>query len=225
MLNAIDNVLRFLVHNFFKTIGVLVFNLLFRTIYVNGHNVPKKGGCIVCPNHSSFWDPPLVGCVTYARQFRFMARNTLFNVPVWGTLLRYMGAFPVKRGTIDRKSWANLIQLVEDGEAVFLFPEGTRTLTGDIQEGKPGTGMLVYMSKAKVLPVYVHGAFESWPKGQKLPKFFKTLYVIYGELMDFTEDFKKEESKDTYVIITNKIIDRIKALKAELLEKYPRLKK
>jgi len=214
----IDRILGFLVHNFFKTLAVLIFNCLYRTVYINGGNIPKKGGCLVMPNHSSFWDPPLVGCVTYRRQFKFMARDTLFRFPVWGTLLRYMGAFPVRRGAVDRKSWDALVQKVNEGEVVTFFPEGTRTLDGEIQKGKPGTGMLVHRARTKVIPVYMHGTYGAWPKGRKFPRFFRRLTVIYGEPIDFSGYFEKEGTKELYVEITEKIIDRIKELKKARLE-------
>jgi 1-acyl-sn-glycerol-3-phosphate acyltransferase len=213
----IDKVMSFIVQSLFKVLCVIVFNLLYRTRYINGRNIPSRGGCVVTPNHSSFWDPPLIGTVTFRRVFKFMARDTLFKIPVWGTLLSWMGAFPVKRGTIDRKSWAAFVDKVNDGECVMLFPEGTRTTDGEIQRGKPGTGMLIYKAKAKVIPVYAHGLFEAWPKGKKLPNFFKRITVLFGEPLDLSEYFAREESKQVFIEITDRIMDSIRGLKTELL--------
>jgi 1-acyl-sn-glycerol-3-phosphate acyltransferase len=221
----LDKVMGFLVQSFFKVLTILVFNLLYRTKYINGRNIPSTGGCVVAPNHSSFWDPPLIGTVTFRRVFKFMARDTLFKTPVWGTMLGWMGAFPVKRGTIDRKSWAVFVNKVKNGECVMFFPEGTRTPDGEIQPGKPGTGMLIYKAKAKVIPVYAHGLFDAWPKGKKFPNFFKRITVLYGEPMDLTEYFNREESKQVYIEITARIMDRIKELKKDVLARLAAEKK
>ncbi|HRU39590.1 MAG TPA: lysophospholipid acyltransferase family protein [Candidatus Goldiibacteriota bacterium] len=216
-MSLFDRVMIWITQNFCKIFTLFVFKVFYRTKYINSHNIPKKGGFIMCPNHSSFFDPPLIGSVTFKRIFRFMARDTLFKKSFGGTMIKWMGAFPVKRGTVDRKSWDTLVKLVQNGEAVMLFPEGTRTENGEIQDGKPGAGMLIYKARARVVPVYAHGVYEAWPKGQKRPSLFKKIYVIYGEPMDFTEYFNMEESKEVYVKITELVMARIRSLKAELM--------
>jgi 1-acyl-sn-glycerol-3-phosphate acyltransferase len=216
-MNLLDKIMCYITQNFCKVFTWLVFHLFYRTRYINGRNIPKKGGCVVMPNHSSFFDPPLIGSVTFGRIFRFMARDTLFKNPVGGTLIRWMGAFPVRRGGVDMESWNAFIRLVNNGEVVMLFPEGTRTLTGEIQPGKPGAGMLIYKARAKVIPVYAHGVFAAWPKGRKFPSLFKRITVIYGEPMDLTEYFNMKEGREVYTQITDRIMDRIKELKQEVL--------
>ncbi len=212
----IDRALRFVVHNFFKTAALSFFKVFYGLKFYDVHNIPQKEGGIVMPNHASFWDPPLVGCVSYKRMFRFMARDSLFRVPGWGRLLRYMGAFPVKRGAVDRRAWKELSGIVEKGGLVTIFPEGTRSPDGNIKEGKPGAGMLVYMTKAKVIPVYIDGSHKAWPKGKKLPALFRKIRIIYGEEMDFSGYFEKKGSKEVYIEITEKIIERIKELREKL---------
>ena len=78
---------------------------------------------------------------------------------------------------------------------------------------KPGTGMLIYNAKAKVLPVYIHNSRNAWPKGSPFPKLFLKIHVVYGELISFDDCFEKEPSKELYVEITNRVMDRIKALR------------
>ncbi len=216
-MNLFDKIMCYITQNFCKIFTWLVFNVVYRTTYINGHNIPKKGGFVLAPNHSSFWDPPLIGSVTFLRIFRFMARDTLFRNPIGGAMIRWMGAFPVRRGAVDRKSWDTFARLINNGEAVMLFPEGTRTPDGEIQPGKAGAGMLIYKSRALVVPVYAHGSYAAWPKGRKFPSFFKRIHVIYGEPMDFTEYFNAEEGREVYTQITDRIMERIKGLKTELL--------
>ena len=216
-MNGFDKTMRFIVQNFFKAFTVLVSYVLYDVKYINKHNIPKKGGCVIAANHSSFFDPPFVGSVTFRRIFRFMAKDTIFKSPIFGALMRWMGAFPVKRANMDRKAWRTFVKIVESGECVMLFPEGTRTPDGQIHQGKAGVGMLIHMAKTPVVPVYVHGLFEIWPKGQKLPKFFKKAVAIFGKPMDFSEYFGSKGCRGIYLQITDKIMARIKELKKELL--------
>jgi 1-acyl-sn-glycerol-3-phosphate acyltransferase len=212
-----ERIMIYITQNFCKVFTLLLFKLLYRTRYVNGHNIPKKGGFVMAPNHSSYFDPPLIGSVTFSRIFRFMARDTLFKSRIGGALISWMGAFPVRRGGIDRKSWDIFVSLVKRGECVMLFPEGTRTIDGQLQPGKPGAGMLIYKARAVVVPVYAHGVFDAWPKGQKGPSLFKRITVKYGEPMDLTYYFDMEESKDVYTQITDAVMKRIAQLKEEVL--------
>jgi 1-acyl-sn-glycerol-3-phosphate acyltransferase len=210
LLLVIHNIIRFLIWSFYK---------IFFGFRVEGiENLPKKGGLIIMPNHGSYFDPPAAGIVNFKRVCRFMARDTLFKNPVMGWLLPYLGAFPVKRGKVDRDSWSKFIELVHTGSAVVFFPEGTRTETGEIQEGKVGSGMLVYQSKAQVMPVYIHGAYKAWPKGGKM-KFFTPITVVYGRVLSFDDCFAKPEGRETYEEITCRIINEIRRMKAEYIEK------
>ncbi|HDT15296.1 MAG TPA: 1-acyl-sn-glycerol-3-phosphate acyltransferase [Firmicutes bacterium] len=200
---------------FSRLIKILFF--IFLKMEVKGReNFPEKGGIIVMPNHSSYLDPPLVGTMNTKRLFRFMARHTLFRNFLFGRGIKLTGAFPVKRGRIDRGAWSKFTEVIKAGYPVVFFPEGTRTLDGELQKGKPGTGMLVYASKAPVLPVYIHGAYDIWPKGGKL-KLFRRAAVIYGKPMTFEKYFDMPEGREVYEKITEDVMDAIKKLKEDYL--------
>lgn len=203
--------------NICKILTLILFNVLYTTRYIDGKNIPKKGGVVICPNHTSYIDPPLIGSATFSRIFRFMARDTLFKSRFTGAVITWMGAFPVRRAAVDRKSWAMFVKLVQQGECVMLFPEGTRTEDGEIHEGKPGAGMLLYKAKALVVPVYTHGLFAAWPKGQKEPHLFKRITVKYGEPMDMADLYNLPESKEVYQQITDRVMERIRGLKQDVL--------
>jgi len=205
------------VHNFSKLFMWIFFRLVYFTEIIDSKNVPSTGGFIAALNHSSFFDPPLIGISTWRRMFRFMARDTLFRFPVWGSLLHYLGAIPIKRASVDRNAWDKVISTVQSGHIVSLFPEGTRTLDGEIHEGKAGTGMLVYKSKCRVIPVYINGSFKAWKKASLLPLPFIKMDLIFGEPLSFEEQFKKEEKKETYIEITAIIMAEIKKLKEKYL--------
>ncbi|MFP4466290.1 MAG: lysophospholipid acyltransferase family protein [Candidatus Goldiibacteriota bacterium] len=210
----------FLLSRFIK----LLF-MIFLKVEVKGReNFPDKGGIIVMPNHSSYLDPPLVGTMNTKRLFRFMARHTLFRNFIFGGIIKLTGAFPVKRGRIDRGAWSKFNEVVKEGYPVVFFPEGTRTLDGELQQGKPGTGMLVYASGAPVLPVYIHGAYDVWPKGGRL-KLFKRVTVIYGKPMTFEKYLEMPEGREVYEQITSDIMNEIKRLKDEHLKDMEEKKK
>jgi 1-acyl-sn-glycerol-3-phosphate acyltransferase len=149
-----------------------------------------------------------------------MARDTLFKFPVWGSFLHYLGAIPIKRATVDRSAWDKVISTVQAGHIVSLFPEGTRTLDGEIHPGKAGTGMLVYKSKCRVIPLYIHGTYKAWKKTQFLPMPFNKMDIICGEPLSFEEQFKKEDTKETYIEITTIIMAEINRLKAKYMAEY-----
>jgi len=217
MKKILNDIMTFIVTWLGRIVCIIFFKIFYFLKVKNKKNIPQNGGLIIMANHSSFFDPPLVGSATWKRMLKFMARSSLF-IPVWGQLLKWMGSFPVKRGVVDRAAYDALINYVRQGEVVVFFPEGTRSPDGNIQNGKPGTGMLVYKSRAKVLPVYIHNSGRAWPKG-KFPRLFVPITVVFGEVMDFSEYFLKEPTKELYVEITKKIIERLKDMQKDYLSK------
>jgi len=217
MKKILNDIITFIVTWLGRIVCIIFYKIFYFLKVKNKKNIPQNGGLIIMANHSSFFDPPLVGSATWKRMLKFMARSSLF-IPVWGQLLKWMGSFPVKRGVVDRAAYDALINYVRQGEVVVFFPEGTRSPDGNIQNGKPGTGMLVYKSRAKVLPVYIHNSGRAWPKG-KFPRLFVPITVVFGEVMDFSEYFLKEPTKELYVEITKKIIERLKDMQKDYLSK------
>lgn len=216
----IDLFIFVIIHNFSKVFLWIYYRLFHFTEVIDSKNVPSKGGFIAAANHSSFFDPPLIGITTWRRMFRFMARDTLFRFPVWGQFLHYLGAIPIKRATVDRSAWDKVISTVQAGHIVSLFPEGTRTLDGEIHDGKAGTGMLVYKSKCPVIPLYIHGTFHAWKKTSLFPVPFRKIDVIFGKPIMFDEQFKKEDKKETYIEITGIVMAEIRKLKEKYMAEH-----
>ncbi|MDR0652317.1 MAG: 1-acyl-sn-glycerol-3-phosphate acyltransferase [Synergistaceae bacterium] len=152
-----------------------VFRLFFRLynrLEVRGlSNVPNEGPMLVASNHASFVDPPLVGSVLPIR-LRYLAKESLFRVPLLGFLIRTLGAVPVAREDSQRAGAVMklLLALLKDGECVLLFPEGSRTEDGRLKPLEAGVAYLSVKTGVPVLPVYVKGSFEAWPKGKALPR-------------------------------------------------------
>ncbi|MDD5259899.1 MAG: lysophospholipid acyltransferase family protein [bacterium] len=207
--------LYFLGHSFFK----LLFTGIFRLKIKGAENIPADGPALICANHQSFIDPPLVGSAV-KRPVHYMARHDLFTVPVLGWLISRVKAFPVKRsGVGDPGAFKNIQRLLEGKEIVLLFPEGTRSRDGYLQKPLPGAGLIVYQAKdIPVIPCYVDGSREVLPRGSKFLHYHR-LKVIFGKPIDFSAYYQKERSKDLYREMSARIMQEIANLKAQANDK------
>jgi 1-acyl-sn-glycerol-3-phosphate acyltransferase len=185
-----------------------LINLLFQTKGYGLEYIPDTGPFIVVANHASFLDPYLIGFTSIHRQVGFMAKEELFRIPVFGSIIRYCGAFPVKRGMYDESAIQNFHDFLHSGKPLVLFVEGTRTLTGELQKAKKGSGMLLYNAKVPVIPAYIDGTFACWPKGKLLPKPGKTS-VTYGPPIHLDDLYQDEPEKATYQKIAVRIMESI----------------
>ncbi|MGP4071955.1 lysophospholipid acyltransferase family protein [Piscibacillus sp. B03] len=188
-------------YKFAKTVVGLIFRLLFKIKVIGKENIPKNGPVIICSNHISNFDPPVVG-ITSARDIHFMAKEELFEKPWLGKLLTNLGAFPVKRGMRDRNALRNGLKLLEEGNALGLFPEGTRSKNGEVKKGLAGAGFFAMRSDATVIPCAIIGTYKKFSK----------LKVVYGQPINF-ESLNKE--KPGAQEVTDEIMDHIKRLLEE----------
>ena len=145
-------------------------SLYFRFATVGMENVPREGPFVLACNHVSYLDPYFCGYGCRVREVGFMAKEELFRVPVFSWFIRISGAFPIKRGTYDGDAFAVFFERLREGRPVTVYPEGTRSVDGELHRGKRGIGMLLHKAKVPVIPVYLQGTFRAWPKGRALPK-------------------------------------------------------
>lgn len=139
-------------------------------------NIPKDEPVVLCPNHSSNWDPILLICALGREaNLRIMGKNQLFKIPILRTFLRKMGVFPVDRGNSDIGAVKNSIQALRDGSTLLVFPEGTR-VRGKKKDVRPkgGIAMIAIRSGAKLLPVYI---------GVK-KRLFSKVPILFGKPFD-----------------------------------------
>lgn len=177
-------------------------------------NVPRTGGVIVASNHASYLDPPVIGAGSRRmRMIHFMARDTLFDNPFLGWLLPRVGVIPLNRERGgDLKAMKTAIQLLKDGAGVALFPEGTRTDDGNLQEAKSGVGFLVAKGNVPVVPVYIHGSYEALSKHSGGLK-RTPITVIFGQLITQEKIESLGKGRDAYPAIGKLIMDSIADLK------------
>src|SRR4051794_14524281 len=128
----------------------------FRLGRIGHENVPKSGAVLLVSNHRSFLDPFVVACCV-RRPLYFVAKQELFANRLQGWLLNALGAFPIRRGESDEESMATARELLERGEAVVIFPEGTRVRSGGLGAPRRGAGRLALETAAPVVPVAVAG--------------------------------------------------------------------
>ena len=133
--------------------------VIWRVRIVGRENVPQTGGFVLAPSHRSMMDIPLAALVT-PRRIRFMGKKSLFAVPVLGTLFRRLGGFPVARDGTDRKAVRESVAMLEAGEVLCVYPEGTRQHGPKIQPLQPGAAYLALRSGVPIVPVGIAGTEE-----------------------------------------------------------------
>ncbi len=181
-----------------KALVSAVFYPLYRIQVIGKENFPKEGGVLLCANHIDNLDPPVVG-ITAPRPVRFMAKEELFQMPVLKGLLPRLHAFPVKRGMSDRQAMRTALGVLKNGEVVGLFPEGTRSKTGELQKGLAGAGFFALRGNAVVMPCAIIGSYKP----------FRRLKVIYGKPLDMTLYRERKASAEE---VTEVIMDEIRKL-------------
>jgi len=142
--------------------------LAWKVRVFNRHHEPTRGGAVYICNHQSFLDPILMS-FALRRPMGYMARDTLFRMPGFKHLIKALNAFPVRRGTADTGAMKEAMRRLKAGRQVVIFAEGTRTQDGKIGQFLKGVSLLSQRSAEWTVPVVIDGAFEAWPRTQKLP--------------------------------------------------------
>lgn len=131
------------------------------------HNIPKTGAALLVSNHLSYLDVFVIG-IPLHRPLNYVARSTLF-LPGLGALIRSVGGFPIQREGMGASGLKETLKRLRRGGIVILFPEGTRSLDGQLGELKSGIAVLASKAKVPIIPAAVAGTFEAWPRSQWLP--------------------------------------------------------
>ncbi|MGJ3252179.1 MAG: lysophospholipid acyltransferase family protein [Elainellaceae cyanobacterium] len=157
-----------LYHAFKWTVVSPMLHLYFRGQIHDADRVPQHGPLIIVSNHASDFDPPIVSsCIR--RPVAYMAKEELFKVPILGRAIHLYGAYPVKRGAADRSAIRQAIAKLEDGWAVGVFLQGTRTPDARIPSPKLGAALIAAKTQVPLLPVSVWGTQAIIQKGSSLP--------------------------------------------------------
>jgi 1-acyl-sn-glycerol-3-phosphate acyltransferase len=160
----------------------LVFVLLYRRRVANARACPEQGPVLVVANHQSHFDPPCIGS-SLSRHVCFVARAGLFKQPAFARLIGLLNAFPIKDdGGSDTAAIRTALDILKQRRVLLIFPEGTRSSTGEIQPFKRGAWLLLSRAKCTVLPAAIDGAFDAWPRSRKFPRLFsRPIRVRFGQ--------------------------------------------
>ena len=131
-------------------------------------HVPPSGPALLVANHQSFFDPDLVGLAA-RRHLCYLARKTLFQNRLFAYVIRSLRAIPIDQEGIGIEGMRTILEQLEAGRAVLVFPEGERTYDGMIHPPRPGVALLIKKSQAPVVPVGIAGAYQAWPRHRRFP--------------------------------------------------------
>ena len=188
-----------------------VYFKIFHRLKVYGvQNIPSSGAFILASNHLSFFDPPALGC-RLPRNLHYFARDSLFFWPL-GNLIRHLNSNPVNRKQLDLATLRSVIKVLESGDPLLVFPEGTRSLDGNIGVGKKGIGLLLAKSQTDVLPARVIGGHKVLGKGMVIPRIGNQLVVKYGSLLKMDQLDPGKSDPNRYETIANRILAEISKL-------------
>ncbi len=188
---------------FFKSAGKAFYNLQL----VNEDKLVKEGGVMMAANHESFLDPPLIG-ISHPINVTYLARKTLFKgIAKW--LYTRWDAIPVDQENPDMTGLKKIIKALKGGKKVVMFPEGERTLTGDLNPALPGVGLIIAKSQSVVQPMRIFGARDALPRGSGKLK-MEQIAVVVGDPIYFDkETLKQYRGKEGYQKIADIVMQAI----------------
>ena len=168
-------------YGFCEIIFPWIFKIWLRWEVFGRENIPAEGPVVIAANHLSLLDPPVLGAAA-TRKVHFMAKSELFKPAWFGALIRKLGAFPVRRGAMDRDAIKTGLTILKENKVLAVFSEGTRSKTGELGRAGGGAFMMAVKCKAKIVPAYIYGTdlkrHPGWPK----------VRVIFGKPMEYDPD-------------------------------------
>jgi 1-acyl-sn-glycerol-3-phosphate acyltransferase len=189
-----------------KTLALVTFRLLYGLEVTGRENIPRSGKVVFASNHRSNFDPPILGAVI-PREVHFFAKEELFRKRWLGGFIRYLNAFPVRRGQMDREALSGCLDVLKGDGALIFFPEGTRAPADGFLKAKLGVGWIIALSDAPVVPVYLHGTHRLRPSLSGRPRYS----VVFGECVA-ADPLKSGagRGRDLYQGISDRTLERIR---------------
>jgi 1-acyl-sn-glycerol-3-phosphate acyltransferase len=187
--------------------------LFFQFRVIHRERMIQSGPAILAMNHQSYLDPLLAG-ITSDRAIYFLARRTLLDAPALGWLLPKLNVIPVNQEGVDRGAIKAVIRILNAGNGVLVFPEGSRTLDGNLQPAEPGLGLVIAKTLAPVVPMRIFGAHEALPRGGG-GLHFVPITIVIGEPISFNAADLGPPGKNLYQQLSQRVMDAIAALRLE----------
>jgi len=199
------------VYGFCHYVVRVVFDMFFRGEVIGAGNLPPRGGFLLAANHASFLDPPMIGC-HISRQIAYFARKTLWRGGIASWWLTSVGTIPVDRdGGQDVSAIKRVLKALKDERGLILFPEGTRSVNGQLQPAKAGVGFIAIKTQVPVIPVRIFGSYEAFGKGRGL-RLGTPVSVIFGQPMPPSAYDEPAAGKERAQIASERIMAEIAKL-------------
>jgi 1-acyl-sn-glycerol-3-phosphate acyltransferase len=195
-------------------VGYNLSRVLAKTLFsfrvINREKIIEEGGAILAMNHQSYLDPPLAG-VACKRDIYFLARKTLLDWPILGPLFPKLNVIPVDQERADMSALKAVIRIVRAGKCTIIFPEGSRTLDGQLQPAQAGLGLVIAKTLAPVVPMRIFGAHEAMPRGGGRFR-LHPITIVVGDPIRFTESDLVGNGRDLYQRLSEQVMARIAEL-------------
>ncbi|MEI7755821.1 MAG: lysophospholipid acyltransferase family protein [bacterium] len=160
-----------------RFIVIVICRVYLRLRIIDAHKIPKTGTFILAPSHRSTLDIP-VAAATTRRRLMYMGKDSMWKIKPIGAFLTALGSFPVTRGSADLEALKRCIAVLDRGDPLVLFPEGTRHRGRIIEPLFDGAAFIAYKTGVPIIPVGIAGSEEIWPPGTKLPRPRKCVAVV-----------------------------------------------
>lgn len=187
----------------------LVFHTFWPLKIIGGENVPRKGSAVIVCNHLSLVDPFVVGFGAN-RMVNFMGKEELFRTPVLGFLIRKVGAFPVDRAKRDPTSMRVALSVLKGDELLGMFPEGTRSTTGEMLELRAGAARLASRTRTPIIPAAVVNTDRALPPGKWIRP--ARIAVQFGKPFELIELYEKPKDEEAMTRALALIKEKIEEL-------------
>jgi 1-acyl-sn-glycerol-3-phosphate acyltransferase len=169
----------------------------------------RPGSAVIAANHASFYDPPVLS-ISCPEEVHFLARGSLFEVPLLKHLIRMLNSHPIARGASDAQTFKMMLDLLSKGKKLIVFPEGERAYDGQLLPFQRGLAFLVQKARCRIIPAYIHGAHKAWPRGGKLPKIFGKMAVVFGSPIEWVDSDDKKGAQERITKQTERSIRNLK---------------
>jgi 1-acyl-sn-glycerol-3-phosphate acyltransferase len=178
--------------------------------------IPRDGPLIIAANHASNLDAPVLGAwliPRLGRRIHWLGKRELFAWPIVGWVAANGGVHPVDRDSADVEAFRLASRILEGGHILFVFPEGTRSPDGALQEARDGVALLALRSGAPIVPIGIGGSNRVWPKGQRVPHPGGHVVVRVGRPFRPSDELPAgTDRRVAKPLVTNMIMERIAAL-------------
>lgn len=224
--NIIWHITSYIVTNITVTLVWIFFHLFNTTVVIGRENVGDDPNTLLLSNHQSMIDSFPVGIEAFYPKswikpflvpWHPAARENFFRNKFIAWFSTHTRCIPVRPGRRDLHALHKMREVLPKG-VIILFPEGTRSRTGDVMDGRPGAGLLALATRPRVIPVAIDGMQDILPIGESRPRIGQRVYIKYGKPLDYSELLDQPRTRETAQALVDKVMERIRALHLEIRE-------